>query len=176
MERRRMGENLTGDHMTERPPDRIQSSGWLALALTALLVLVTWSEVVWLLWRYVPAHAAMLAGLGLPLSMPARVVIVLAMWFIRLLPLVLLALLMAGPGLVAVAVAVGFRVQSKRRFVGWLISVGLLGALTATLASGFVVASLYGVYRAAARAPQVEERVRAPRECAGEPAGGTTQR
>jgi len=51
----------------------------------------TW--LAWLLWRYVPPHAALFAGLGLPLPRATTLVFAASNWFVRLLPILILLML-----------------------------------------------------------------------------------
>ena len=63
---------------------------WLLLAAPTVLVLGSALYLSWLLWRYVPPHAALFEGLGTPLPTDARIAIAASNWFVRVLPFVVL--------------------------------------------------------------------------------------
>jgi hypothetical protein len=75
----------------------ISDSLWATLLGASVLVtLIGWMWLGWLLWRYVPLHAALFAGLSTPPPRLTAAVIELSMWFVRLLPFLLLAVILLG--------------------------------------------------------------------------------
>jgi len=91
----------------------------------------------YLLWKRVPEQAALLAGLGVTLPLPTRVVIAASNWFVRLLPLLVLAAVPSA--VVAVLAALWLGAKSPRLLTVLLLALGL----ALTLAAAFVAFAMY---------------------------------
>lgn len=60
------------------------------LGTACLSVIGAAAWVAWLLWRWVPTHAALFAGLTVDLPREAQLVIGISNWFMRLVPIVII--------------------------------------------------------------------------------------
>jgi type II secretory pathway component PulF len=122
---------------------------WLMGFSAAAVCVVASAGLLWLLWRYVPTQAALLAGLEAPLPLPARVVIAASAWTVRLLPL----LILLGVPLVALAFLGGallaYRQRAMRRFASLAAALAFAVALAEILASFIVVYSLHAALQQA---------------------------
>ena len=121
---------------------------WLLLGAPTVLVLSGALYLSWLLWRYVPPHAALFEGLATPLPPEARIAIAASNWFVRLLPfLVFFALWFARVVLVPLA---------RRALVpGHPWAMGAIVAILSVLGVGTCASSalvLYGMHVACSRA------------------------
>jgi hypothetical protein len=59
----------------------------LVLGTACLSAIGATAWVAWLLWRWVPTHAALFAGLTVDLPREAQLVIAVSNWFVRLVPI-----------------------------------------------------------------------------------------
>ncbi len=122
---------------------------WLMPSGAAVICLVTSSGLLWLLWRYVPIRAALLADLGPPLSPLTRVVIAASSWTVRLLPL----LILLGVPLLALvflaAVLLAYQKRAMRLFARIVAALAFAVALAEILASFIVVYSLHSALQQA---------------------------
>jgi hypothetical protein len=121
---------------------------WLLLGAPTVLVLGGALYLSWLLWRYVPPHAALFEGLATPLPLEARIAIAASAWFVRLLPyLVLVALGFARVVLVPLA--------RRALDMGHRWAMGAIVAILAVLGVGTCASSalvLYGMHVACSQA------------------------
>lgn len=76
-----------------RARDEVSASDRLSVALGALGLAAASGALTWLLWSHVPERLAFFAGLGVPLPLSTRLALAASNWFVRLLPLFVLALL-----------------------------------------------------------------------------------
>ena len=113
---------------------------------TAAVCGAAWGEVAWLLWSYVPAHAGAFAELAMPLPLATRVTIVMSLWFIRVLPFLVIGAFLAAPlgGGAAALLLIAFMKWEWAR-TGVTVAV-LLMALLAVLISGFAMISIETAY------------------------------
>ena len=84
-----------------------------------------------LLWKYVPLKAAAFADSGAQLSLPTRVVITASMWFVRLLPLLVLAAIPAA--VVTLLLALWLGTARPRVLRVFLVAYGLAVSATCAL-------------------------------------------
>jgi len=121
---------------------------WLLLAAPTVLFLGGALYLSWLLWRYVPPHAALFEGLGISLPTDARIAIVASNWFVRVLPFVVLL----GLGLARLVLMplVAHAFDGDHRWAMGVV-VAILSVLgVATLGSSAVV--LHGIHTACSQA------------------------
>jgi type II secretory pathway component PulF len=104
--------------------------------------MLAWASFGWLLWRYVPPHAALFAGLGTPLPRSATLVILASNWFIRLLPFLILLVLLVGRALV-VPLFVDAIQRHERSAVTALSVLLSLATVTGLAASAFVIHAMH---------------------------------
>ncbi len=110
-----------------------------ALLGTACLIAVGGAALLaWLLWRWVPLHAALFAGLSVDLPRNTQLVMAASNWFVRLVPL-LIILVLVFASLVVRPLFVRTRGTSERWAVRALAGVLSLVALLELGASAFVV-------------------------------------
>ena len=115
--------------MTPRRFDAVVLATFAYCAVASVVLTV-------LLWRYVPQQAAVLIGSSVELPVATRLVIQAAFWFVRLLPL----LVLAGIPLAVVAVLVALWLGTKKRGLLRVLLIAIAVALT--LASIFVVLAM----------------------------------
>jgi hypothetical protein len=75
----------------------------------------------WLLWRYVPPHAALFEALGIVLPADTRLAVLASNWFVRLLPFAVLLALGLG-GLVLLPLSVRALANRQRSMIGVLVA------------------------------------------------------
>ena len=121
--------------------ERASKGEWFVLLCVVLLCVVTGMELTWLLWQYVPLHAAFLASLTSPLPVSTRIAIASSSWFVRLLPLAVVVALFSGV-LGAAALAVVWQRLGSRRVVAWLTRAGVTVSLLGVLSCTFLVVSI----------------------------------
>jgi len=135
-------------------------SVWLLLAYTVIFGAAASGHLSWLLWRYVPLHVGVFAGIGIDLPRSTLVTVAASNWFVRLLPFLVLLFVPIG-GLFATAVVVA----AASRRAGWIIkgvaTFGLLICLAESVACAFVVHSVQAAYSAAATDARLQEYLRA---------------
>lgn len=137
---------------------RLTPSARLYLGGGLLLAVLAWGSCAWLLWRYVPVHAALFEGLATPLPRSAMLVVVAASWFIRLLPfLVLLAVLLGRVLLqpLLVAAMTGHSTAIKT----WTILLSI-AVLTGLVATAFIVHAMQAGCSQAKSDPRFEDELR----------------
>jgi hypothetical protein len=129
---------------------RSPAAGWreaLLLAVSCLLAAAGALAIAGLLWRYVPAHAAAFACLGVSLPLSTRLVIVASQWTVRLLPLVILIGLPFVGGVVALVATMAAR--AKWRVLQTLAILALAVAGAEMVACGLVFYSIRAAYHSA---------------------------
>ncbi len=134
--------------------------GWITLVCTALLCAEVLGGFAWLLWRYVPVHAALLEGLGLPLPPSTRISIAASSWFVRGLPFVVVGSIFVGPVILAGATVLMIALEPWWRATRAFMALGLVLATLGVAGSGFVVFSMHAAYREAAANPRLQEYLR----------------
>lgn len=130
--------------------ERRRAGGWLdGLLLAASLLLANAGAVavVFLLWQYLPAHAAAFACLGLSLPLSTRLVLSLSNWTVRLLPLLALVALPFTGAVIGVAYFLAAR--ARLRVLRVLAALALAVACAQGIACGLVVHSVRAAYHAA---------------------------
>jgi hypothetical protein len=132
-------------------------SGWATLVCVALLPLVTWSGLLWVLREYVPMHASVLAGLGWQLPRETLVTIAVSTWFVRLLPIGIVTVLLVAPLLACAVVVVLARLLTWSRIAESLGMASLVATLLAVLGCGFLIASIQEGYAAGPLKPRLQE-------------------
>jgi type II secretory pathway component PulF len=133
---------------------------WFAGCAFALVAVAT-VLLFWLLYRYVPLHMSLAAGMGMELPLGARLASFAGNWLVRMLPFLVLAGLPLGAiALVLLAVTAQKMRIRTRAVVRWLTVVGLLVALAEILASAYVVHEVHEVYVIAATSPGYEQTLR----------------
>jgi hypothetical protein len=100
--------------------------------------MLAWGSFGWLLWRYVPPHAALFEALGTPLPQTAILVILTAMWFVRLLPFVGLLIVLLGRTLLSSLFVAAIQ-RHQHGAITALSIVLSLATLTGLAGSAFVV-------------------------------------
>lgn len=141
-------------------PEPDPARWWFAGCAFALVAVAT-VLLFWLLYRYVPLHVSLAAGMGMELPFGARLASFAGNWLIRMLPFLLLLSLPLGAialGLLAVA-AHKLRIRT-RPLVRSLTVVGLLVALAEIVASAYVVHEVHQVYVIAATSPGYQQTLR----------------
>lgn len=131
--------------------------GFCLLVGAATLALGGAVHLSWLLWRFVPPHAALFEGLGSSLSREATIAITASNWFVRALPLVVLLTVGIG-GLVLVPLtAYGLHV-GNRWPIGAVASVLALVGIAELGGSALVLRAMEAAcWRASADPRFVEE-------------------
>jgi hypothetical protein len=126
-------------------PDAGPGRGWFALCAFLLSAFAT-VLLFWMLYRYVPLHMSLAAGMQMDVPLGARVANAVSSWLVRLMPFfVLVGLPLGALALVLVAV-LGQRARvSTAAVVHWLSVLGLLVALAEFMAAGWVVYSVHQV-------------------------------
>jgi type II secretory pathway component PulF len=136
--------------LARTPEVNLRPSGrlWLLVSAPTALALVGAVYLSWLLWRYVPPHAALFEGLGTSLPPEARIPVVASNWFVRVLPFVVLLAFGLG-GLVLVPLAT-YGVYRRRR---WAIgTVVVIMAVLGIVELGSCALVLHGVHVGCSRA------------------------
>ena len=129
------------------------AGGWIALVCTGLLCPATLVANVWLLWSYVPAHAAALADVGTPLPLSTRISIAASSWFVRMLPFAIVAAVLLGPVVLGGATLLMLALEPWWRAARMFIAAGLIVSALGSGTIGFVLMSIRAAYRAAALGP-----------------------
>jgi len=137
---------------------------WLLIVYSGVLLLVATWQLLWLAWKFVPMHAALLAGIGVALPLETRVCIAAAQWTVRLLPFVVVSCVLLLPVVVGVGALLAVKWQSAARFVHALVACALLLALGEILLAGVAVHSIHAAYALAASDPQVQDTLRSYEE------------
>ena len=133
---------------------------WLLLGYATTFACAASAHLVWLLWRYVPIHAALFEGLGMPLPRSTELAVGAAMWLIRLLPFLILLGIPVALALVVTSVVVAPKVGVPT-VVKALTGLAFLAATMVSLASVFVVHAMHAGYQEAATNEQVQENLKA---------------
>jgi type II secretory pathway component PulF len=108
------------------------------LAAACLIALGGAALLVWLLWRWVPLHAALFAGLTVDVPRNTQLVMAASKWFVRLVPLLIILVLVLA-SLVARPLFLRMTGASDRWAVRALAGILSLVALLELGASAFVV-------------------------------------
>ena len=135
-------------------------ASWLLLGYATAFACAASAHLLWLLWRYVPLHAAFFEGLAVPLPHSTELALGAAMWMIRLLPLLILLGLPLTVAIVVTSVVVAPKV-GVRAVVKALTGLAFLAATIMSLASVFVVHAVHAGYQQAATNPRVQEGLKA---------------
>jgi type II secretory pathway component PulF len=128
------------------------------LAVATVLVITAAAYLSWLLWRYVPPHAALFEALGVSLPSDTRIAVAASNWFVRLVPfLLLLAIVLTRLVLVPLAIR---GVQKGERWAVSLVAGFLFLVTFAELgAAVFVLRSLRAGCANAAANPRYGEEL-----------------
>jgi len=142
---------------SERAP--VGPSASVLLGAGFLLSMLAWGSFGWLLWRYVPPHAALFAGLGTPLPRTATLVLLASNWFVRLIPfLILLGVLL---GRIFFLPLLARAIQRHERGALGALSVLLgLATLTGLAASAVVIHAMHAGCSQAITDPRYQQELR----------------
>ncbi len=139
-------------------------AGWITLLCGGALCAGVSVAIVWLLWSYVPVHAALFEGLGLPLPLSTRISIAASNWFVRMLPFGVVGSFFVVPLGLAGATILMIALEPWWRAARVFLAVGLVMATLGSAGGGFVVFSIHAAYREATTNPRVQENLRACQE------------
>jgi len=142
---------------------RTGRAAWLLLGYSSGFVIGASAHLLWLLWRYVPLHAAVFEGMGIEIPGTTRMVVATSIWVVRLLPfMVILSIPVAG--VVAAAIVVIGTKAGMPAVARSLATLGLVVALGESAASAFVVHAIHAAYRQAATDPGFQQSLQAFQE------------
>ena len=144
----------------------VSAGTWWIAVCSALLLGLSVAQLLWLLWAYVPTHAAIFDGMAMSLSPGPKLAVSASNWLVRLFPLAVLAMVPLGALLVVGGTVVALKLNPRTSTVLRVLTAGgLTAALALFMASGFVVHSIQGVYRTAATSAWYQQSIRELDEC-----------
>jgi hypothetical protein len=114
--------------------------GWTGLSALA------WVALAWLLWKYVPVHAAILADKGAALPLATRITIAGAFWFVRMLPFIVLGGILGWPFIAGVVVGLAILCARWKPALSILVVAAILTSLVGIIGCAFVVLSVRMAY------------------------------
>jgi hypothetical protein len=136
---------------------------WLLAGIAILFGLASLFELLWLLWKFVPLHAAVFEGMGLALPSISRLAIILSNWCVRLLPIIFVSCVLVSPIIFAFVALAGAKF-GIRAVSGILTTIGLGIAIAALCGSSIVVYGIQAGYYEAATNPDFQKNLRACEE------------
>ena len=151
---------MEGSLTAESRSGAIGRSVWLVLAYASALCFIAAAHLFWLLWKYVPVHAAVFADMGISLPRSTSIVFAVANWTIRLLPLVILVGVPLIVAVLVIASVVAAKTGTWHRMASGAVTLMLAAALVEILACGFVVHSVHAGYTVAATDARVQQDLR----------------
>jgi hypothetical protein len=135
-----------------------RAPGFLVLGTACLSAIGAAAWVAWLLWRWVPTHAALFAGLTVDLPREAQVVIAVSNWFVRLVP-ILIILAIGFTRLVVWPVVRRASLSGEYRAVHALAGTLFLVALMELAAGASVVRDMHAGCASASADPRFHDEV-----------------
>lgn len=133
---------------------------WLLVGYATLFVIVASAHLLWLLWRFVPLHAAVFEGIGIELPRATLIAVAASNWTVRLLPF-MIVLGVAVAAMVAVVIALATFKGALATVAKGLAALGLVAALADSVVCALVVHSIHAGYAVAATSPKFQQSLRA---------------
>jgi type II secretory pathway component PulF len=143
---------------TGEMPSQPDRSEWLLLAYGVSLVALVSGHLFWLLWSYVPWYASEFAGMGIELPRSTMVAVAASMWFIRLLPYLVVLVVLVGVVLARSPLAEAMR--TPRRMARALTTIALVAGLAEAVACASIVHAVHAAYSAVAGHARLERSQR----------------
>ena len=133
---------------------------WALLAYALVRAGLGFIWVTWLLWSYVPTHAAVFEGFRLALPASTAKALAASTWFVRFLPFAVL-LCPIGVAVLAAPLGVAPARGAGALALRWIVSGLLLLGLAEGVSGAFVVHAIHEAYVVVASDPRYQESTKA---------------